>query len=72
MMGFLDATWKYFVEIGPLAPERRFLKGFYHIWSGGHLGHVTQMPRKDFCITYPNSLHIKFDIDWPSGLLEDV
>ena len=39
--------------------------------DGGHLGHVTQMPRTNFCSRYPKRLHIKFD--WPSGFRgEDV
>ena len=29
--------------IDPLVPEKKILKGFYHIGRGGHLGHVTQM-----------------------------
>ena len=35
-----------FVEIGPLVPERKNLKGFYHILAGGFLGHLTKMSRK--------------------------
>ena len=34
---------------------------------GGHLGHVTQMPRTKFCSPYPRRLHIKFDFDRQSG-----
>ena len=34
---------------------------------GGHLGHVTQVPRTKFCSPYPRRLHIKFDFNRPSG-----
>ena len=34
---------------------------------GGHLGHVTQMPRTNFRYRYPRGVHIKFGFDWPSG-----
>ena len=30
---------------------------------GGHLGHVTQMPRTNFRSPYPRRLHIKFNFD---------
>ena len=29
------------MRIGPLVPQKEILKGFYHIWAGCHLGHVT-------------------------------
>ena len=48
--------------------EEDFLKGFYHIWAGGHLGHVTQMPRTKYRSPYPRRLHIKFGFNLPSGL----
>ena len=34
---------------------------------GGHLGHVTQMPRTKFRSPYPRRLHIKFCLDRLSG-----
>ena len=34
---------------------------------GGHLGHMTQMPRTNFSSPYPRRLHIQFCFDWPSG-----
>ena len=37
-------------------------------WLGGHLGHVTQMPRTNFRSPYPRRLHIKFGFDPASGL----
>ena len=47
--------------------EKIFLKVFYHYGRGGHLGHVTQIPRIQFGSPYPRRLHIKFGFDWPSG-----
>ena len=54
-----------FVEIGLLVPE--IFEGFLPRWLGGHLGHVTQMPRTNFRSPYPRRLHVKFGFDWPSG-----
>ena len=34
---------------------------------GGHLGHVTQMPRSNFRSPYLRRLHIKFGFDRASG-----
>ena len=39
---------------------------------GGHLGHVTQISRSNFCSPYPWMLHIKFHFDWPCGFREDL
>ena len=39
---------------------------------GGHLGHVTQMPRTKYRSPYPRRAHIKFGFDRPSGLGEGV
>ena len=36
----------------------------------GYLGHVTQMPRANFCHHYPWRLHKKFGFDGPSGFRE--
>ena len=47
--------------------EEDFLRVFTIYGPGGHLGHVTQMPRTKFCSHYPRRLHIKFGFDWPSG-----
>ena len=38
---------------------------------GGHLGHVTQMPRTKFRSPYLRRLHIKFGFDRPSGFGEE-
>ena len=49
---------------------------FYWVFTiyglGGHLGHVTHMPRTNFRSPYPSRLQIKFDFDWASGFGEDV
>ena len=47
--------------------EEDFLRVFTIYGRGGHLGHVTQMPRKKICSLYPRRLHIKFGFDRPSG-----
>ena len=44
-----------------------FCRVFTIYGSGGHLGHVTQMPLTNFRSPYPRGLHIKFGFDWPSG-----
>ena len=61
-----------FVEIGLLVPEKKIFEGFLsYMDCGGHLGHVTQMPRTNFRSPYPRRLHIKFGFDWPSGFREE-
>ena len=52
--------------------EEDFLRVFTIYGRGGHLGHVTKMPRKNFRSPYPRRLHIKFGFNWPSGFGEDV
>ena len=47
--------------------EEDFLRVFTIYGRGSHLGHVTQMPRKNFRSPYPRGLHIKFGFDRPSG-----
>ena len=42
-----------------------FLRVFTISGCGGHLGHVTQMPRTKFPL--PKVLHIEFGFDWPCG-----
>ena len=62
----------HFVEIGPLVGRRRFFEGFFTIYGhGGHLSHVTQMPRTNFRSPLPRRHHIKFGFDWPSGSGEE-
>ena len=52
--------------------EEDFRRLFTIYWHGGHLGHVTQIPRTKYCYPYPRRLHIKFGFDQPSGFGEDV
>ena len=44
-----------------------FQRVFTIYGRGGHLGHVTKMPRTNFCSPLPRRLHIKFGFDPPSG-----
>ena len=37
-----------------------FLKGSYHIWHGGHLGHVTSIMSSDLQFLVLESFHTKF------------
>ena len=52
-----------------LVLEKKIFEGFlqYIYGRGGHLGHVTQMPRTNFHSPFPRRLHIKFGFDWASG-----
>ena len=53
--------------------EEDFLRVFTIYGRGGHLGHVTQMPRSKNRSPYPRRLHIKFSFDRSSGFgKEDV
>ena len=52
--------------------EEDFLRVFTIYGRGGHLGHVTQMPRTKYRSPYPRRLHIKFGFDRPSGFGEDL
>ena len=38
----------------------KYFKGFTIYGRGGHLGHVTQMPRTNFRYPFQRRLHIKF------------
>ena len=51
--------------------EDDFLRLFTIYGRGGHLGHVTLMPQKNFCSPYPRRLEIKFGFNRPSGFLEE-
>ena len=51
--------------------EKDFLRVFTIYGRGGHLGHVTQMPRTNFRSPYPRRLHIKFGFDWPGSFEEE-
>ena len=52
----------------------RFLKGFFFSFTiygrGSHFGHVTSIMSINFHFLEPESLHIKFGFDWPSGFWE--
>ena len=57
-----------FVEIGPPVLERKIFEGFFTIYGrGSHFGHVTSIMSINFHFFEPESLHIKFGFDWPSG-----
>ena len=56
----------------PAVPEKKVFEGFFTIYGrGGHLGHVTKMPRTKFRSPYPRRLHIKISFDWASGFREE-
>ena len=48
------------------------LKVFTIYGHGSHLGHVSWTIYINFCSPFPKRLHMKFDIDWPSGFRGDV
>ena len=60
-----------FRENRPAGSGEDFLRVFTIYGRGGHLGHVTQVPRTNFCSPYPWRLRIKFGFDWPSGFGEE-
>ena len=52
--------------------EEDFCRVFTIYGRGGHLGHVTQMPRTKYRSPYPRRLHIKYGFDRPCGFGEDL
>ena len=52
--------------------EEDFWRVFTIYGRGGHLGHVTQMPRTNFRSPYPRRLNKKIGFDRASGFGEDV
>ena len=53
--------------------QENFLVFFFTIYGrGGHLGHVTWISRSNLKCCYPRRLHIKFQLDQPSGFKEDL
>ena len=52
--------------------EKDFWRVFTIYGHGGHLGHVTQTPRINFCSPIPLRLHMKSGFDTPSGFGEDL
>ena len=51
--------------------EEDFWSDFTIYGRGGHLGHVTQMPRTKFRSPDPWRIHMKFGFDWPSSFEEE-
>ena len=51
--------------------EEDFLRVFTIYGRGGHLGHVTQVPRINFRSPYQSRLQIKYGIYWASGFGEE-
>ena len=49
-----------------------FWRVFTIYGCGGHLVHVTRVPRTNLRSPYPRRLYIKFGFDWPSGFREDL
>ena len=69
MKRFLKVFLPY---IGPPVLEEKIFEGVFTIFGrGGHLGHVTQIPRTNFRSPYQRRFHIKFGFDWPSGFGEE-
>ena len=70
MMGWSPRCYiPSFMKIGLPVLEKKILKVFLFIYGrGGHLGHVTQMPRTNFRSPFPRRLHIKVGFDRASGL----
>ena len=54
------------------ASSRDFGRVFTIYGRGGHLGHVNQILRTNFCSPYQRRLHIKFGFDWARGFREDI
>ena len=52
--------------------EKDFWRVFTIYGHGGHLGHVTQTPRTNFCSPIPLRLYMKFNFDRPNGFGEDL
>ena len=51
--------------------EEDFWRVFTIYGRGGHLGHVTRVPRKNFRSPYPSRLHITFGFVWPHSFREE-
>ena len=61
-----------FRENLPAGSGEDFCRVFTIYGRGGHLGHVTHMPRTNFRSPYTSRLQIKFGFDWASGFGENV
>ena len=76
MMGWSPRCYiPSFVEIGPPVLEKKMFEWFFTIYGrGGHLGHVTQMPRDAANkISFPllKEAPQKFGFDLQSGFEEE-
>ena len=60
-----------FRENRPAGSGEDVLRVFTKYGRGGHLGHVTQMPRTNFRNPYSRRPHIKFGFDRASGFGEE-
>ena len=60
-----------FRENRPVGSGEDFRRIFTIYGRGGHLGHVTQMPRTNFRSPYPRRFHIKNGFDRASGFGEE-
>ena len=64
----MDPNPQYYIQsFVALEGEEDFWRVFTIYGLGGHLGHVTLMPRTIFCSSYPLRLHTRFSFDWLSG-----
>ena len=54
------------MEIGPTVPEKKSLKGFYHIWAWRPSWSCDTDAAKKLSFPLPN-FHIEFGFDWPSS-----
>ena len=54
-----------FVEISPLVPEKKILRGFTIYGHGSFLGHVTSIILLNFYFYVPKSLHTKSGLNGP-------
>ena len=59
LAGVPDATYQVSWKSACWFRRRRFLKGFYLYWYGGHLGHVTSIMSSVFYFLVPESFHKK-------------
>ena len=57
-----------FVDISPPVPERKIFEGFLpYMGMAAILVNLTTIMLINFHFLVPESLHIKFGFDWPSG-----
>ena len=64
-------SFSKFRENRPTGSGEDFLRVFTIYGRGGHLGHVTQMPRTNFRSPYPRRRYIKCGFDRASGFGEE-